>query len=118
MLVLVDESNVVSSARTWLASDRLKLRGLSSMDEKKTRQSDRINPLPLIATPPQCREWQNGAGQEGQIVHRLRSNGIPRGHEDGITNRREPRTAHIDAMMAIDVVELSVEMRPERGQSP
>ena len=88
MLVLVDESNVVSSARTCGRNlDWLKLRDYL-MDEKKARQL--IEMVIYIGMPPAMPEWQNERDKKEQVCSLAPLEWIPRGHERRITDRREP----------------------------
>jgi uncharacterized LabA/DUF88 family protein len=111
VLVLVDESNVVSSARTCGRNlDWLKLRDYL-MDEEKARQL--IEMVVYAGMPPAMPDWQSERDKKSKFVHWLRSNGFLVVAKDGSPTEEGHYKANIDVMMAIDAVELSVEMRPD-----
>jgi uncharacterized LabA/DUF88 family protein len=111
VLVLVDESNVSSSARLCGRNlDWLKLRDYL-MDEKKARRL--IEMVIYIGMPPAMPEWQNERDKKSKFVHWLRSNGFLVITKDGSPAEESRYKANIDVIMAIDAVELSVEMRPD-----
>ena len=111
VLVLVDESNVVSSARTCGRNlDWLKLRD-HFKDEEKARQL--IEMVIYAGMPPAMPDWQSERDKKSKFVHWLRSNGFLVVTKDGSPTEEGHYKANIDVMMAIDAIELSVEMRPD-----
>ena len=111
VLVLVDESNVVSSLRSYGRNlDWLKLRDYL-MDEEKARQ---LIEMVIYAGMPQAMpDWQSERDKKSKFVHWLRSNGFLVVTKDGSPTEENHYKANIDVMMAIDAVELSVETRPD-----
>jgi uncharacterized LabA/DUF88 family protein len=111
VLVLVDESNVVSSARTCGRNlDWLKLRDYL-IDEEKARRL--IEMVIYAGMPPAMPDWQSERDKKNKFVHWLRSNGFLVVTKDGSPTEESHYKANIDVMMAIDAVELSVETRPD-----
>jgi uncharacterized LabA/DUF88 family protein len=111
VLVLVDESNVVSSARTCGRNlDWLKLRDYL-IDEEKARRL--IEMVIYAGMPPAMPDWQSERDKKNKFAHWLRSNGFLVVTKDGSPTEESHYKANIDVMMAIDAVELSVETRPD-----
>ena len=105
VLVLVDESNVGSSVRTaGHGLDWLKLRDFLA---GPNTGRDLIEMVVYAGLPPAIPVWQN------KFMHWLRSNGFMVVTKDGSPAEEGHYKANIDVMMAIDAVELSVEMRPD-----
>ena len=93
VLILVDESNVGSSVRTaGRGLDWLKLREF---------------------LPPPIPVWQEERDKKNKFMHWLRSNGFMVVTKDGAPAEEGRYKANVDVMMAIDALELSVEMRPD-----
>ena len=111
MLVFVDESNVVSSVRALGRKlDWLKLRDhLASAD----RGRELIEMVIYAGLPPALPEWQTEREKKNKFLHWLRSNGFLVVAKDGSPGDGKHYKANVDVLMAIDAVELSVEMRPE-----
>jgi uncharacterized LabA/DUF88 family protein len=111
VLVLVDESNVVSSVRTQgRGLDWLKLRDFLA-GAKTGRKL--IEMVVYAGLPPAIPVWQEERDKKNKFVHWLRSNGFLVVTKDGSPAEEGHYKANVDVMMAIDAVELSVEMRPE-----
>ncbi|MEA3187481.1 MAG: hypothetical protein QOD99_1311 [Chthoniobacter sp.] len=111
MLVLVDESNVVSSVRALgRGLDWLKLRDFFA-DEKKARELIEI--VVYVGLPPAMPEWQSERDKKSKFVHWLRAHGFLVEAKDGSPSEEGHYKANVDVMMAIDAVELSVAMRPD-----
>jgi uncharacterized LabA/DUF88 family protein len=111
VLIFVDESNVVSSAR---ASNRkldwIKLREFL----EKADHSRRLVEMVIYAgLPPTMTEWQSERERKMKFLHWLRSNGFLVVAKDGSPTDEKHYKANIDVLMAIDAVELSVEMKPD-----
>lgn len=110
VLVLVDESNVVSSVRSQgRGLDWLKLRDF--LVGKKGRAL--IEMVVYAGLPPAIPVWQEERDKKNKFVHWLRSNGFLAVTKDGSPTEEGHYKANVDVMMAIDAVELSTQMRPD-----
>src|SRR5881394_2397810 len=111
VLVLVDEANVVSSVRTQgRGLDWLKLR--DSLTGGKTGRK-LIEMVVYAGLPPAIPVWQEERDKKNKFVHWLRSNGFMVVTKDGAPAEEGHYKANVDVMMAIDALELSMEMRPD-----
>jgi uncharacterized LabA/DUF88 family protein len=111
VLVLVDESNVGSSVRTaGRGLDWLKLRDFLSGPETGR---DLIEMVVYAGLPPAIPTWQDERDRKNKFVHWLRSNGFMVVTKDGSPAEEGRYKANVDVMMAIDALELSIEMRPD-----
>ena len=111
VLVLVDESNVISSAWTSNRSmDWLKLRDFFG-DEKKGREV--IEMVLYVGLPPAMTVWQTERDKKSKFVHWLRTNGFLVMTKDGSPAEEGHYKSNVDVMMALDAIELSETMRPE-----
>ena len=111
VLVLVDESNVISSA--WSANrsmEWLKLRDFFS-DEKRGREL--IEMVVYVGLPPAMPVWQAERDKKNKFVHWLRTNGFLAVTKDGSPAEEGHYKSNVDVMMAIDAVELSAAMQPD-----
>ena len=111
VLVLVDESNVISSA--WITNrsmDWLKLRDFFG-DEKRGREV--IEMVVYVGLPPAMAVWQSERDKKNKFVHWLRTNGFLVVTKDGSPAEEGHYKSNVDVMMAIDAVELSAAMRPD-----
>ncbi len=110
-LVLVDESNVGSSVRTaGRGLDWLRLREFLSGDDSGRAL---IEMVVYAGLPPAIPLWQDERDKKNKFIHWLRSNGFLVVTKDGAPAEEGHYKANVDVMMAIDALELSVEMRPE-----
>jgi uncharacterized LabA/DUF88 family protein len=111
VLVLVDESNVGSSVRTaGRGLDWLKLRDfLAGPDTGR----ELIEMVVYAGLPPAIPIWQEERDKKNKFMHWLRSNGFMVVTKDGSPAEEGHYKANVDVMMAIDAVELSVEMQPD-----
>jgi uncharacterized LabA/DUF88 family protein len=111
VLVLVDESNVGSSVRTaGRGLDWLKLRDfLAGPDTGR----ELIEMVVYAGLPPAIPIWQEERDKKNKFMHWLRSNGFLVVTKDGSPAEEGHYKANVDVMMAIDAVELSVEMQPD-----
>src|SRR5881409_4038527 len=111
VLVLVDESNVGSSVRTGgRGLDWLKLRDfLVGADSER----DLIEMVVYAGLPPAIPLWQEERDKKNKFIHWLRSNGFLVVTKDGAPAQEGHYKANVDVMMAIDALELSIEMRPD-----
>src|SRR5215472_10982368 len=111
LLVLVDESNIGSSVRTaGRGLDWLKLRDfLAGPDTGR----DLIEMVVYAGLPPAIPIWQEERDKKNKFIQWLRSNGFMVVTKDGSPTEEGRYKANVDVMMAIDALELSVEMRPD-----
>jgi uncharacterized LabA/DUF88 family protein len=111
VLVLVDESNVGSSVRTvGRGLDWLKLRDFLA---GPNTGRDLIEMVVYAGLPPAIPTWQDERDKKNKFVHWLRSNGFMVVTKDGAPAEEGRYKANVDVMMAIDALELSIEMRPD-----
>ncbi len=110
-LVLVDESNIGSSVRTaGRGLDWLRLREfLTGTDSGRTL----IEMVVYAGLPPAIPLWQDERDKKNKFIHWLRSNGFMVVTKDGAPADEGHYKANVDVMMAIDALELSVQMQPE-----
>ena len=111
VLIFVDESNVVSSARALgRGIDWLKLRDYLA----KQAQGRRLLETVIYAClPPPMAEWQSEREKKNKFLHWLRCQGFLVVAKDGSPGDGRHYKGNVDVLMAIDAVELSVEMRPD-----
>ena len=111
VLVFVDESNVVSLVLSlviklfWLC--------LRSHLVSADRGRELIEMVIYAGLPPPIPEWQTEREKKNKFLHWLRSNGFLVVAKDGSPGDGKHYKANVDVLMAIDAVELSVEIRPE-----
>ena len=111
LLILVDESNVGSSVRTaGRGLDWLKLREFLA---GPNTGRDLIEMVVYAGLPPATPTWQEERDKKNKFMHWLRSNGFMVVTKDGSPAEEGHYKANVDVMMAIDALELSVEMRPD-----
>jgi uncharacterized LabA/DUF88 family protein len=111
VLVLVDESNVGSSVRTaGRGLDWLKLRDFLAGPNSGR---DLIEMVVYAGLPPAIPTWQDERDKKNKFVQWLRSNGFIVVTKDGSPAEEGRYKANVDVMMAIDALELSIEMRPD-----
>ena len=111
LLVLVDESNVGSSVRTaGRGLDWLRLREFLAGTETGR---DLIEMVVYAGLPPAIPLWQDERDKKNKFIYWLRSNGFLVVTKDGAPAEEGHYKANVDVMMAIDALELSVEMRPD-----
>src|SRR6184192_4749054 len=111
VLVLVDESNVGSSVRTaGRGLDWLKLRDFLA---GQTTGRELIEMVVYAGLPPAMPIWQDERDKKNKFMQWLRSNGFMVVTKDGSPAEEGRYKANVDVMMAIDALELSVEMQPD-----
>src|SRR5712664_1560292 len=111
VLVLVDESNVGSSVRTaGRGLDWIKLRDFLA---GPATGRDLIEMVVYAGLPPATPAWQDERDKKNKFVHWLRSNGFMVVTKDGSPAEEGHYKANVDVMMAIDALELSIEMEPD-----
>src|SRR5438132_7528363 len=111
LLILVDESNVGSSVRTaGRGLDWLKLRDFLA---GPNTGRELIEMVVYAGLPPAIPLWQEERDKKNKFMHWLRSNGFMVVTKDGSPAEEGHYKANVDVMMAIDAIELSIEMRPD-----
>src|SRR5207237_5903665 len=111
VLVLVDESNVGSSVRTaGRGLDWLKLRDFLA---GPNTGRELIEMVVYAGLPPAIPLWQEERDKKNKFMHWLRSNGFMVVTKDGSPAEEGHYKANVDVMMAIDAIELSIEIRPD-----
>jgi uncharacterized LabA/DUF88 family protein len=111
VLILVDESNVGSSVRTaGRGLDWLKLREFLA---GPNTGRELIEMVVYAGLPPAIPAWQEERDKKNKFMHWLRSNGFMVVTKDGAPAEEGHYKANVDVMMAIDALELSVEMLPD-----
>ena len=109
--MLVDESNVGSSVRSaGRGLDWLKLRDFLA---GPGTGRDLIEMVVYAGLPPATPVWQEERDKKNKFVQWLRSNGFMVVTKDGSPAEEGHYKANVDVMMAIDALELSIEMRPD-----
>ena len=74
---------------------------------------DLIEMVIYAGLPPAIPAWQEERDKKNKFVHWLRSNGFMVVTKDGAPAEEGHYKANVDVMMAIDALELSIEMRPD-----
>ena len=111
VLVLVDESNVGSSVRTvGRGLDWIKLRDFLA---GPNTGRELIEMVVYAGLPPAMPIWQEERDKKNKFVQWLRSNGFLVVTKDGSPAEEGRYKANVDVMMAIDALELSVQMQPD-----
>ena len=111
VLIFVDESNVVSSARaSGRGIDWLKLREFLTQGAKAR---ELIEMVVYAGLPPAIPEWQAELDKKNKFLFWLRSHGFLVVTKDGSPAEEKRYKANVDVMMAIDALELSVQIRPD-----
>lgn len=111
VLVLVDESNVLSSVRVVGRNlDWLKLRDYLV---RSTEGRTLIEMVVYAGLPPAMPEWQTERDKKNKFLHWLRSNGFLVMAKDGAPSQENQYKANVDVLMAIDALELTNAMRPD-----
>src|SRR6202011_3142809 len=111
VLVLVDESNVGSSVRTaGRGLDWIKLREFLT---GPNTGRELIEMVVYAGLPPAMPIWQEERDKKNKFMQWLRSNGFMVVTKDGSPAEEGRYKANVDVMMAIDALELSVEMQPD-----
>jgi len=107
----VDESNIGSSVRTaGRGLDWLKLRDFLA---GPATGRELIEMVVYAGLPPAIPIWQDERDKKNKFMHWLRSNGFMVVTKDGAPAEEGHYKANVDVMMAIDALELSVEMQPD-----
>jgi uncharacterized LabA/DUF88 family protein len=108
VLVFVDESNVTSSAKSSNRKlDWLKLRDFL------VKERALVEMVVYAGLPPAMAEWQAERDKKNKFLHWLRAHGFLVMTKDGAPTDEAHYKANVDVLMAIDAVELSVEIQPD-----
>ena len=111
VLIFVDESNVVSSARsTGHGIDWIKLRDYLARPGEARHL---IEMVVYAGLPPAIAEWQGELDRKNKFIFWLRSHGFLVVTKEGSPAEEKRYKANVDVVMAIDAIELSVQMRPD-----
>src|ERR1051326_4795594 len=111
VLVLVDESNIGSSVRNvGRGLDWLKLRDFLA---GPNTGRELIEMVIYAGLPPAMPIWQEERDKKNKFMQWLRANGFMVVTKDGSPAEEGRYKANVDVMMAIDALELSVEMEPD-----
>jgi uncharacterized LabA/DUF88 family protein len=111
VLVLVDESNIGSSVRNvGRGLDWLKLRDFLA---GPNTGRELIEMVIYAGLPPAMPIWQEERDKKNKFMQWLRANGFMVVTKDGSPAEEGRYKAIVDVMMAIDALELSVEMEPD-----
>lgn len=111
VLIFVDESNVVSSARALGRKlEWLKLRDFLTRADQGRQL---IEMVVYAGLPPAMPDWQTERDRKNKFLHWLRANGFLVVTKDGSPGDGKHYKANVDVLMAIDAVELSVGVQPE-----
>ena len=108
VLVLVDESNITSSAK---ASNR-KLDWIKLRDHLVNGR-ELIEMVIYAGLPPAMAEWLAEREKKNKFLHWLRSNAFLVVEKDGSPADATHYKANVDVLMAIDGLELSAQMQPD-----
>lgn len=109
VLILVDESNVVSSLRPY----HRKLDWVALRDYLTGSSRTLLEMVVYAGLPPAMPEWQAERDKKNKFLHWLRSHGFLVVSKDGSPAEESHYKANVDVLMAIDAMELCAEMRPE-----
>ena len=108
VLILVDESNITSSAKANNRKlDWLKLRAHLLRDRVL------IEMVVYAGLPPAMAEWQAERERKNKFLYWLRSHAFLVVEKEGSPADASHYKANVDVLMAIDAVDLVVEMRPD-----
>ncbi len=111
VLVLVDESNVLSSLRPYGRKlDWLKLRDFLTRAEVGRTL---IEMVVYAGLPPAMPEWQSERDKKNKFLHWLRAHGFLVVAKDGSPAEENHYKSNVDVLMAIDAMELVLAMRPD-----
>jgi uncharacterized LabA/DUF88 family protein len=114
VLIFVDESNVVSAVRAMERKlDWLKLRDHLVNAGRGREGRELIEMVIYAGLPPPMLEWQTERDKKNKFLHWLRSNGFLVVAKEGSPGDGKHYKANVDVLMAIDAVELSVEICPD-----
>ena len=111
VLIVVDESNVVSSIR--LMSRKLDWETLRKFLAREDEGRRLIETVVYSGLPPAMPEWQAERDKKNKFLHWLRSHGFLVCAKDGAPQDATHYKANVDVLMAVDVLEICETMKPE-----
>jgi len=111
VLVLVDESNVVSSVRA--ISRKLEWEKLRDALVRADEGRRLLEMVVYVGLPPAMPEWQAERDKKNKFLHWLRAHRFFVVAKDGSPQDASHYKANVDVMMAVDAVELSASMQPD-----
>lgn len=111
MLILVDESNLLSSAR--MLGRNLDWIPLRDHLLNATPGRTLLETVVYIGLPPAMPEWQIERDKKLKFVHWLRTNGFLVVAKDGSPSEDGHYKANVDVLLAVDALELCEAMRPD-----
>src|SRR5207244_10655588 len=110
VLVLVDESNVGRSVRTaGRGLDWMKLRDFLA---GPNTGRELIEMVVYAGLPPAMPIWQDERDKKNKFMQWIRSNGFMVVTKDGSPAEEGRYKANVDVIIAIEAIELEVEMKP------
>ena len=112
VLILVDESNVVGSAK--LLNKRIDWPIFRDFLLGSSREEDRelVEMVIYVGLPPVADAWAEARKRKLGFVHYLRTQGFLVVTKDG-TPRGEDYKANVDVMMGIDAMAISARIKPD-----
>ena len=110
VLVLVDESNVVGSAK--LVNKRIDWPKLRDYLVPEERGRELVEMVIYVGLPPMADSWAEPRKRKMGFVHYLRTQGFLVVTKDG-TPRGEDYKANVDVMMGIDAMAVSTRIEPD-----
>lgn len=111
VLIVVDESNVVSSVRAM--SRKLDWEALRASLAREEEGRRLIETVVYSGLPPAMPEWQAERDKKNKFLHWLRSHGFLVVAKDGSPQDATHYKANVDVLMTVDVLELCEAMKPE-----
>lgn len=111
LLVFVDESNVTGAARyqnkklDWIRLKNALLKTLGNVEL--------VEIVVYVGLPPATEELKRKRERKERFVYWMRSNGFLVVTKDGTPKDDTSYRANVDVMMAIDAVELSLDIQPD-----
>src|SRR5262245_31828221 len=111
VLIVVDESNVVSSIR--LLNRKLDWEVMRATLAREEEGRRLIETVVYSGLPPAMPEWQAERDKKNKFLHWLRSHGFLVCAKDGAPQDATHYKANVDVLMAVDVLELTSAMRPD-----
>ena len=110
VLVLVDESNVVGSAK--LLNKRIDWPQLRDFLVSQEEGREMVEMVLYVGLPPVADAWAEARKKKLGFVHYLRTQGFLVVTKDG-TPRGEDYKANVDVLMGIDAMALSTRIEPD-----
>jgi uncharacterized LabA/DUF88 family protein len=111
ILALVDESNLLGLARTF--NRRLDWPQIRDYLADPAEGRQMVECVIYVGLPPNMVAFQEQRERKLRFVYWLRTNGFMVVTKDGSPSEEGRYKANVDVLMAIDGVDLAVEMRPD-----